>query len=48
MKRIAELRVVCLMRRRAHAPEASDLLLLRNAEFQIMLSELRYPPIHYL
>jgi hypothetical protein len=48
MKTIAERRVVCLMRRRAHAPEEPDLLLLRNAEFQIMLSELRYPPIHYL
>ena len=48
MKTIAELRVVCLMRRRAHAPEEPDLVLLRNAEFQIMLSELRYPPIHYL
>jgi hypothetical protein len=48
MKTIAELRVVCLMRRRAHAPEEPDLVLLRNAEFQIMLSELRYPPIRYL
>ena len=47
MKKIAELRVVSLMRRRAHAPEEPDLVLLRNAEFQIMLSELRYPPIHY-
>jgi hypothetical protein len=48
MKKISELRVVCLMRRRAHAPQYPDLVLLRNAEFQIMLSELRYPPIHYL
>jgi hypothetical protein len=48
MKRIAALRVVCLMRRRTHAPEDPDLVLMRNAEFQIMLSELRYPPIHYL
>jgi hypothetical protein len=48
MKTIAELRFVCLMRRRAHAPEETDLVLLRNSEFQIMLSELRYPPIRYL
>jgi hypothetical protein len=47
MKKVAELRLVCLVRRRAHAPEEPDLVLLRNAEFQIMLSELRYPPIRY-
>jgi len=46
--KIAELRVVGLMRRRLRALEDRDLVLLRNAEFQIMLCELRYPPIRYL
>ena len=46
--KIAELRVVGLMRRRPRALEDRDLVLLRNAEFQIMLCELRYPPIRYL
>jgi hypothetical protein len=41
-------RVVGLMRPRPPAPEDRDLVLLRNAEFQIMLTELRYPPIRYL
>jgi hypothetical protein len=45
MKTIAELRIGCLMRRRAHAPEEPDLLLLRNAEFQIMLSALPANPL---
>jgi len=44
----AELRVVGLMQRRPRALEDRDVVLLRNAEFQIMLCELRYPPIRYL
>jgi len=46
--KIAELRVVGLMQRRPRALEDRDLVLLRNAEFQFMLCELRYPPIRYL
>ena len=31
-----------------HVPAARDITLLRDAEFQIMLTELRYPPIRHL
>ncbi len=48
LMQIPDFRIVGLRRRRPGTPEERDLVLLRNAELQIMLSELHYPPIHYL
>jgi hypothetical protein len=41
-------RLECLGIWRRRTAEEPDVVLLRNAEFQIMLTELRYPPIQHL